>query len=74
MTWLAIFRGLISLALTVADYIRDKQLMDAGEAMATAKSLTEMAKRLGIVDQVRAEVAALTDAEIDAELAGDDAA
>jgi len=45
--------------------------MDAGEAKATARNLAVLSERLGIADQVRAEVEALSDADLDAELRGD---
>lgn len=71
MTWLTILRLLLSLANSVAAVVREKQLMDAGEAKATARSLAVIAERLGIADKLRAEVEALSDSELDAELRGD---
>lgn len=37
MTWLAIGRLFLEIASRVAGYLRDKQLLDAGEAKATAR-------------------------------------
>ena len=71
MTALAIFRAVLALANAIASYLREKQLMDAGEARATAKSLAALSQRLGISNQVVAEVEALSDADLDAELRGD---
>lgn len=71
MTALAIFRAVLTLANAIASYLREKQLMDAGEARATAKSLASLSQRLGISNQVVAEVEALSDADLDAELRGD---
>jgi hypothetical protein len=71
MNLLAVFRAVLSLATILADFVRDKQLMDAGEAKATAKSLAALSQRLGIANQVEAEVAALSNDEIDADLRGD---
>lgn len=71
MTALAIFRAALALAHIVASYLRERQLMDAGEAKATAKSLAALSQRLGISNAVVAEVEALSDADLDAELRGD---
>ncbi len=68
MGWLSLLRALLSLINYVAEIIRDKQLLDAGEAVATAKSLAVLQSRLGIADQVAAEVDALSDGDVDAEL------
>jgi hypothetical protein len=60
MTWLTLLRLLLGLADKVADIIRAKQLMDAGEAKATAKQLAGMAERLGISEALDAERDKLT--------------
>lgn len=72
MGWLSLLRALLSLANLIGDIIRNKQLMDAGEAKATAKALAVLQLRLGIAKEVEAETAKLTDADLDADLAGDD--
>jgi hypothetical protein len=71
MNLLAIFRAVIGLASILADIVREKQLMDAGEAKATAKSLAALSSRLGIAQAVADEVAALSDDEINADLRGE---
>lgn len=71
MAWLTALRTLLSLALAIASIVRSRQLMAAGEAKATARSLAVIAERLGIADKLRAEVEALSDSELDAELRGD---
>jgi hypothetical protein len=71
MSWIAFFRVVMSLANSVATIIREKQLMDAGEAKATAKSLASLSSRLGIAQAVATEVANLTDIELDSDLKGD---
>lgn len=53
--WLAVLKGVLSIADKVADIVRAKQLMDAGEAKATARSLAGMAERLGISEALDAE-------------------
>ena len=71
MTWLKVVLALISLARIIANSINTRNLMEAGEAKATAESLAALSARLGIAQLVSAEVAALSDAELDAELRGD---
>ena len=71
MTWLKVVLALISLARLIANSINTRNLMEAGEAKATAESLAALSARLGIAQLVSAEVAALSDAELDAELRGD---
>lgn len=44
MPWLSILKGLISLASSVAAYMRDKKLMDAGAADAVLKGLQNARK------------------------------
>lgn len=39
MGWLTLLQALLSVARVVADYLRDKQLIDAGEAKAIAEGL-----------------------------------
>jgi len=72
MTWLTILRLLLSVADKIADIVRASQLMTAGEAKEVAKQLTGIAERLRITDEIRANVAALTEDELDKELAGTD--
>jgi len=72
VTWLTILRLLLSVADKIADIVRASQLMTAGEAKEVAKQLTGIAERLRITDEIRANVAALTDDELDKELAGTD--
>lgn len=71
MGWLALLRIVLSLANSLASIIREKQLMDAGEAKATAKALTEIVKRLDVGKDVAAQIEAMGDEELDAALRGD---
>lgn len=71
MAWFGLLRLLLSAAYEVAKFVNSRQLMAAGEARATAKALVEIGKRLEIGDQIRAEVEAMTDEDIDAALRGD---
>lgn len=68
VTWLKVFRIILSLANSVAEIIRNNKLMDAGEAKHFAKDLALLQERLGISDQVAAEVEKLSDQQVDEEL------
>lgn len=72
MNWLAILKLVLVLADRVARIIETRGLIAAGEDRALARSLAAIAGRLGIARQIAAETAALSDAELDCELAGDD--
>lgn len=61
MSWLAVLRLLLALAGSIADIVREKQLLNAGEDRANAKALLAIAQRLQVVDIIRGEVAAMTD-------------
>lgn len=73
MGWLTILRLLLTVADKIGDIVRAQQLMSAGEAKEVAKQLIAIGDRLGITEHIRAEVAALPDADIDKELSGTDA-
>lgn len=68
---IGVAKAALQLVLSISDNIRETQLLDAGEARATAKALTEIVRRLDIGEAVRAEIEEMTDAEIDAALRGD---
>lgn len=71
MGWFSVLKVVLAIANAVAGYVREKNLMDAGEAKATAASLAALSARLGIAQQVAEEVARLSDADLDADLRGD---
>jgi hypothetical protein len=71
MGWVKLLQLLLTVANTVSRIIHDEKLMTAGEARQTARSIAAMTERLGIAREVAAEVAALSDADLDAELRGD---
>lgn len=71
MTWLRLIQLVLVLATRIAGTVRADKLMTAGEAKATARSLAALTHALGISQQVREEVAAMSDADLDAELRGD---
>lgn len=45
--------------------------IEEGEKRQIAKALTEVIVRAGVAEQIRIQVAGMTDAELDAELRGD---
>lgn len=71
MTWLKVLQLLLLLATRIAGTVRANILLDAGEAKATAKSLAALSQRLGIAQQVAAEVAAMSEDDLDKELKGE---
>lgn len=72
MTWLAIFKLLLTLADKIADIIRQSQLLDAGAKAEVAVQLGRIAARLQITDEIRATVDSMSDEDLDKELAGRD--
>lgn len=71
MGWLTLLKLAGQIFLAISNIIREKGLMDAGEARGLAKSMAAAADRLGIGQALVSEIEALTDAELDAELRGD---
>lgn len=68
---IGILRALLALANGIAGFIREENLMKAGEARAVAKSMAGLSQRLGIGREIVAEIEAMSDDELDAELRGD---
>ncbi len=68
---LGILKALLALANGIAGYIREENLMKAGEARAVAKSMAALASRLGIGREITAAVEAMSDDGLDKELRGD---
>ena len=71
MSWITVLRLVLSIVNKIAEVIRDKQLMDAGEAIAVSKALADTAETLGLAKAVKARLAGSSEAEIDAILADD---
>ena len=70
MPWLSILSGLLKLAGAIADIVRERQLMDAGEARGLAKSLAGIAERAGIAREVETETARMTPDQVLRDLEG----
>ena len=71
MGWLALLKVAGQIFLAISNIVREKQLMDAGEARGLAKSMAQSAKNLGISNDIVAEIEAMTDDALDTELRGD---
>lgn len=71
MPWLTLLKVAGQIFLAISNIVREKQLMDAGEARGFAKSMAQSAKNLGIGNQIVAEIEAMPDDELDAALRGD---
>ncbi len=69
--WLTILRLFLTIANQIADIVREKQLMDAGEALATAKQLAEIAHSVGIGNEVNAAIDALSEPQVQDEVEAD---
>jgi cytochrome c556 len=70
-SWLGILKAVLQLANGIAGIVKDKQLMDAGEAKAMARNLSELASRLDVGADVMAGIEAMRDGEIDDALRGE---
>lgn len=68
---IGILRALLALANGIAGYIREENLMKAGEARAVAKSMAALAGRLNLGREIVAEVEAMIDEDLNAQLRGD---
>ncbi len=72
MTWLAILKLVLTFADKIADIIRANQLIDAGEQKQIAAQLSRIASTMKVAREVSEETARMSDAELNAELAGTD--
>lgn len=57
MNWLAILKLVLQVAARLIEIVRDKRLMDAGEAKALSASLIEQQGRVSRSQKIRREVA-----------------
>lgn len=65
MAWLGLLRTLLTLVNVIGGIIRDRQLLNAGEAVAVSKALADTAESLGVAKAVKARLANASEAEID---------
>lgn len=71
MNLLSILSGVLKLANLIAGFVKDEQLMDAGEQKQIAKSLAQVVVATDTARLVDEEVSAMTDEQVDAALEGD---
>lgn len=70
MGWLSLLKIVLSLASTIASYLREKKLLDAGAKAEVGRMLAEITHKADVAAQVRVAISAMSDAELDAELRG----
>lgn len=68
MAWLEVALGLLKLANLLLGYVDREQARQAGRNEVIAEILLKIADRLQLRDKIRAELAAMSDAELDDEL------
>ena len=56
MAWIGLLKLLLSLASSLAGYMRDRQLLEAGAAEAVAAGTTEALRRIEAANRARAAV------------------
>lgn len=63
--WLAIIRLALSFAVKAAGFLRNEQLLRAGEARVVARQVAALSRALDIADDVSKQTAEMSEAEID---------
>lgn len=53
MNWLAVLRALLGLASSITTYLQNKQLIEAGEALAIAEGLKNAQEAINKANQAR---------------------
>jgi hypothetical protein len=71
VTWLAIFKLLLTLADKIADVIRQQQLLDAGAKAEIAVQLAAIAHAVEIGQQVNDAIDVLSETEVQGEVEAD---
>lgn len=64
MGWLSLLKIVLSLASTIANYVREAKLMDAGEQKAVAKMLKAVSTSAGIARDIELETARMTPEQV----------
>lgn len=68
MTWAAILSGFLRLFGAVADYLRDRQLLKAGEAKAEGEQAKANSDALADLAKIERDVGAMSDEQLRDEL------
>jgi hypothetical protein len=55
MVWVGLLKAVLSIAGSVAAYIKDKQLMDAGAAKAVLAGIQEAEKEVARAEKIRSD-------------------
>lgn len=66
MNWFFLIGAMLELVLTLAKYVREKQLLDAGEDRAIANMTLAVLEATQVGKELREKVAAMSDPEADA--------
>ena len=64
LDWIALLKLGLQILLSVSDVVREKQLLEAGESVAVAKSMAELSRRLGIMEEIKAETEKMSDEDL----------
>ncbi|MDP2619919.1 MAG: hypothetical protein Q8P46_07035 [Hyphomicrobiales bacterium] len=63
--WLAIVRLALSFAVKAAGFLRNEQLLQAGEARVVTRQMAALSRALGLAGEVTAQIAEMSDEEVD---------
>jgi hypothetical protein len=71
VTWVKLLLALLAMGNSIANIIRERKLLQAGEDLALAKGMAQLAARLELGQTVQKEIEALTDDELNTALRGE---
>ena len=71
MTWVALLRLVLGMALAIANIVRERRLLDAGAQEEVARSLALLIHRTNSMDAVEREIELMSDEDLNAALRGD---
>lgn len=64
MGWFTVLKFFLQAAASIAGYLKDRQLMDAGAQKEVARMLVAISDRAGIAREIEAETARMTPEDI----------
>ena len=65
MIWVQVALTFLKLANVITNYVRERQLMDAGSDRAIAQASANILKQTQAAKEIMAEVTAMTDEQVD---------
>ena len=71
MGWLSLLKIALQFASTVANYLREAKLMDAGAKAEVGRMLADIAHKADVAAQTRVAIAAMSDEDLNRELRGE---